>query len=69
MNKAVAAVYARSIGVPRPLSDEAKDALIDCIMPLVEEVNRMDELLRDPFIKGYIEARKQWTAFGASAAT
>jgi hypothetical protein len=21
----------------------------------------MDELLRDPFIKGYLEARKQWT--------
>lgn len=62
MNRAVAAVYARSIGVARPLSDEAKDALIDCIMPLVEEVNRMEKILSDPFIQGYLEARKSWGA-------
>ena len=60
MNRAVAAVYARSIGVQRPLSDEAKDALIECIMPLVDEVNRLDAIVRDPFIKGYLEARKSW---------
>lgn len=68
MNKAVSAVYARSIGVPRPLSDEAKDALIACIMPLVDEVNRMDGILRDPFIKGYLEARKSWGTASTSTA-
>lgn len=46
---------ARSIGVPRPLSDKAKDELIDCIMPLCDEINRMEKLLDDPFIAGYLK--------------
>lgn len=59
MNPAVAAVYARSIGTDHA-DQKVRDSLIDCIMPLVNEVNRMEALLDDPFIRGYLEARKQW---------
>jgi hypothetical protein len=59
MNPAVAAVYARSIGTDHS-DQKVRDSLIDCIMPLVAEVNRMESLLEDPFIRGYLAARKQW---------
>jgi hypothetical protein len=59
MNPAVAAVYARSIGTDHS-DQKVRDKLIDCIMPLVAEVNRLEGLLDDPFIRGYLEARKQW---------
>ena len=61
MNRAVAAVYARSIGTDHT-DQKVRDSLIDCIMPLVAEVNRMEAILDDPFIRGYLETRKQWGA-------
>ena len=61
MNPAVATVYARSIGTDHS-DQKVRDSLIACIMPLVDEVNRMEAILEDPFIRGYLEARKQWVA-------
>ena len=58
MNHAVSRVYAITIGgTPGPEQDRE---LVECIPALIDEVNRMDELLRDPFIRGYLEAREQW---------
>lgn len=67
MNKACAAVYARSIGVPRPLLDKAKDDLIDCLPDLLAEVQRMEEIMQDPFIKGYLAMREELRAQGKEA--
>lgn len=57
MNRAIASVYALTIGggEPKDYTPEMKDKLIACIPVLVDEVSRMDALLRDPFIRGYIE--------------
>ena len=60
MNRAVASIYAITIGgTPGPEQDAKLVALIP---PLISEVNRMEKLLSDPFIRGYLEAREQWTA-------
>ena len=71
MNRAIAAVYSISIGSERPTdgrkyTDRDMGRLVDCIPALCDEVNRMERLLDDPFIRGYLEARKQWTADHAS---
>lgn len=61
MNRAIAAVYAISIrhkDAP-PLNDADKQALIDCIPALIEQVKRLDKLLEDPLIAGYLEARRR----------
>lgn len=55
MNRAVAKVYAISTRhESRPHTPEEKDRLIECIPELISEVERMETLLRDPFIAGYI---------------
>jgi hypothetical protein len=56
MNSAIGAVYAITIGgSPYPYTDEERRKLVDCIPALVDQAKRLEELLRDPFIRGYIE--------------
>lgn len=56
MNGAIAAVYAITIGGScYPYTDEERRKLVDCIPGLVAQVQRLDELLSDPFIRGYVE--------------
>jgi hypothetical protein len=56
MNRAIAAVYAITIGgSPPPYTDEERRKLVECIPALVDQVKRLDDLLRDPFIRGYME--------------
>lgn len=55
MNRTIAAVYAISIRGDRPYTESEKDRLIDCIPALVDQVKRLDDLLSDPFIRGYVE--------------
>lgn len=59
MNRAVAQVYAITIG-NTPSSDESKQRLCDLVPVLVAEINRLDAIAADPFVRGYIEARKEW---------
>lgn len=57
MNQAIAAVYAISIGGgdPANYTPGQKDKLIACMPALVDEVSRLEEIERDPFIRGYIK--------------
>lgn len=60
MNRAIAAVYSISVGSKRPsngkeYTDEDAHRLVKCIPALVTQVQRLDKLLADPFIRGYIE--------------
>lgn len=57
MNRAIAAVYAISIGGGEPANytSKQKDKLIACIPALIAEVSRLDEIASDPFVRGYIE--------------
>lgn len=56
MNKAIAKVYALTIGGSAyPYTDEERRKLVDCIPDLIAEINRLDEIARDPFVRGYVE--------------
>ena len=58
MNRAIAKVYAITVGgTPGPEQDRE---LVKLLPDLIAEISRMDDLLRDPFIRGYLEAREQW---------
>ena len=60
MNKAIAAIYAITIRTPvkgevPPLTDAEKNALIDRIPALIDEINHLEKIVDDPFIRGYLE--------------
>lgn len=57
MNRAIAAVYAITIGggEPHNYTSEQKDKLIACIPDLIVELRRLEEIAHDPFVRGYIE--------------
>jgi hypothetical protein len=56
MNKAIASVYAITIGGSiYPYTDEERRKLVDCIPALIAEISRLDEIARDPFVKGFVE--------------
>lgn len=56
MNRAVAAVYAITIGgsLP-PYTAEERIKLVECIPALIDEINRLEKIAHDPFVKGYVE--------------
>jgi hypothetical protein len=57
MNRVIASVYALTIGGGdrADYTPEMKDKLIALIPSLMDEVSRMDAILRDPFIRGYLD--------------
>lgn len=56
MNRAIASVYAVTIGgSAHPYTDEERRKLVDCIPALIAEISRLDEIARDPFVRGYCE--------------
>ncbi len=62
MNRVVAQVYAITVSHEGgPLSDAQKTKLLDLVPVLVAEINKLDEIARDPFVRGYLEAKSQWT--------
>jgi len=62
VNRAIASIYAISITHDgHPLTTEQKCAIADRVPDLIKEFNRLEEIANDPFVRGYIEARKQWS--------
>lgn len=64
MKRCIAAVYAISIGrspasTGREFTDEDAHRLAATIPALIDEVNRQDALLNDPWIKAYLEAKEK----------
>jgi hypothetical protein len=62
MKRCISAVYAISIGRATPpegkeFTDADAQRLAATIPPLIEEVNRQDALLNDPWIEAYIKAK------------
>jgi hypothetical protein len=56
MNRAIAAVYAITIGSGgEPYTEEEKTKLVQAIPALIDEISRLDAIARDPFVRGYIE--------------
>jgi hypothetical protein len=59
VNLAIAAVYAITVRHPseadRPYTDAEKDKLIACLPALIDQVQRLEKIARDPFVKGYLE--------------
>ena len=63
MNRYIAAIYAISISHDgHALTQEQKDKLVDRIQPLCDEINRLEAIVDDPFIRGYLEAKRTGTS-------
>ncbi len=63
MNLAVAKLYALCIGT-RPANFHER--LEDVAGGMADEISRLEKLLDDPFIKGYLEAKRQGSFHSAS---
>jgi hypothetical protein len=63
MNRVIASVYAICIRHPnvadQPFTDDQKQKLLDCIDPLVNEVERLEFLLNDPWIATYLKVKEE----------
>lgn len=60
MNQALAKIYAISITHEgKPLTVEQKCAIADAVPDLITEFNRLADIANDPFVRGYVEMRKQ----------
>ena len=60
MNRAIANVYAISITHEGGVTQDQKNRIYDLVPALIAEINRMEKLLDDPFIAGYLKAKEQW---------
>lgn len=59
MNRAIAAIYAISITHDgRDLTPEENAQIVAKVPALIEEVRRLEEIVNDPIIAGYLTARR-----------
>lgn len=56
MNRAIASVYAITIGSGgEPYTAEEKTKLVQAIPALIDEIQRLEKIAHDPFVRGYVQ--------------
>lgn len=59
MNMAIASVYAITITHEGGITQDQKNRVFEKVPALIAEIQRLEDIVNDPIIRGYLEAKAQ----------